>query len=263
MESYILGVDIGNTNTVFGLFTAEEEGTILHHWRTATGKDRTSDELGVFLLSFLKTVSLEADQIRGFVYSSVVPSFNPVVERMAESYFRTKPVRVRHDAIPLEISYPRPHEVGEDRLVNAVAARTLHGEKDAIIIDLGTATTFCVLHDGTYFGGVIAPGLALSMQALAGRTAQLPTVDFVRPPSGVIGDSTIHAIQSGFFFGWAGLLKEIIAEIRNAHPDRTYTVIATGGYAPLLHGEIPELFDLVDPLLTLRGLKAIYRWLNR
>jgi type III pantothenate kinase len=261
MTGYILGIDIGNTNTVFGLFRADSSKDILHHWRTATHKDRTSDELAVFLISFLGTVGVRPADISGLIYSSVVPSFNTIVERMASDYFSLEPQRVRYDAIPLRITYPRPFEIGADRLVNAVASSEIYGG-DQIIVDLGTATTFCILHGREYLGGVIAPGLNLSIKALKENTAQLPTIEFKKPLSGVIGDSTVHALQSGFFFGWVGILREIIREIRNTSPERSYCVIGTGGFSSMIQQET-ELFDSVDPMLTLKGLKLIFAYINQ
>ncbi len=257
MKDYVLAVDIGNTNTVFGLFEDTDDFEIQKDWRTVTRRDRTSDELGIFLLGFLQSSGIDPARIKGFVYSSVVPSFNPIVERMASDYFRSIPLRVRHDNIPLAIDYPRPEEIGADRLVNAVASNRMFGGNQ-IVVDLGTATTFCVVHEGHYLGGSIAPGLKLSMEALFRNTAQLFPVEFSRPSS-VIADSTRTAIQAGFFFGWVGLLRGILDEIYHTFPGKKYHTIATGGLAALIHREVPELFETVDPLLTLRGLKVIYR----
>ncbi|MDH5655792.1 MAG: type III pantothenate kinase [Spirochaetia bacterium] len=255
-DSYILGIDIGNTNTVFGLFNSKESG-ILHHWRTATHRDRTSDELGIFLTSFLNSETIDRENITGFIYSSVVPSFNPVLEKMTQDYFKQKALKISYDMVPLEISYPNPSEIGADRLVNAVAAKEKYGQ-NLIVIDMGTATTFCILTGGTYRGGVIAPGLNLSIEALTKNTAQLPSISFEKPSSGVIGDSTIHAMQSGFFYGWAGMLKGILDEIKKSHPETKFRIIAAGGFSGILQKEIPGMFDETDPLLTLNGLQIIY-----
>ena len=257
-ERHILGVDVGNSNTVFGLFSASGEGEILGHWRTVTHLERTSDELGILLLGFLESAGLLRDQVEGFIYSSVVPGFNPIIARMARDYFQCEAGRVTHETVPLHFTYPRPSEIGADRLVNAVAVSRLYGG-DNIVIDLGTATTFCVVHGDEFQGGAIAPGLKTSMAALSQRTAQLPQVEFARPVSGVVGDSTIHALQSGFFFGWVGLLRGIIGEVRAGSPERTYRVIGTGGLAASVHREAPGIFDSVDPMLTLRGLQILYR----
>ena len=262
MENYVLGVDVGNTNTVFGLFSEEsssrKDTRILKSWRTHTRRERTSDELGIFLRGFLLTQEIPLERIRGFIYSSVVPAFNIVVERMVRDYFPGEPLRVHYQNVPLKFVYPRPQEIGADRLVNAVAARALY-EGDLIVIDLGTATTFCVLHGEEYVGGVIAPGLGLSMESLTRNAALLRSAEFAPPASGVIGDSTEHALQSGFFYGWVGLLRGIQEEIKKKNPERTYATIATGGFASLIRRETSGLFDAVDPDLTLKGLALIYR----
>lgn len=254
-----MALDIGNTNTVVGLFPGEGGDEIRYSWRTVTQRNRTSDELGIFLLGFLNSSSIDPASIVGFIYSSVVPSFNPIVERMSRDYFQCDPMRVRYDmGLPIRIEYPRPFEIGADRLVNACASSEIYGG-DSIIVDLGTATTFCVLHGDAYHGGTIAPGLKLSMEALSRNTAQLPPVEFSRPIS-VLGDSTISAIQSGFFYGWVGLIREILTQIRRTNPNRNYRVIATGGLASMIHSEAPELFNTVEPQLTLKGLMVIYRF---
>ena len=256
-EGYVLAIDVGNTNTVFGLFRNEANAEILHHWRTATHRDRTSDELGIFLLSFLNSAGISADDISGFIYSSVVPPFNAILERMTEDYFKQKALKVSYDMVGMKIEYPKPAEIGADRLVNAVSAIHLYG-KDVIVVDMGTATTFCIIVDGVYRGGVISPGLNLSMEALTKNTAQLPAISFQKPPSGIIGDTTIHAMQAGFFYGWAGLLRGILNEIKAELSGTNFEVIATGGFSSVLHREVPDLFDRVDPMLTLKGLQTIY-----
>ncbi|MCB1166708.1 MAG: type III pantothenate kinase [Leptospiraceae bacterium] len=259
MSKYGLAVDIGNTNTVFGLYS-HGKPEILRSWRTVTHRDRTSDELGIFLNGFLQSSGIPVSSIEHFIYSSVVPSFNPIVEKMVRDYYETEPLRVHFELpLPLKFLYPRPYEIGPDRIVNAVAASKIYGG-DLIIIDLGTATTFCVVHGDEYLGGSIAPGLKLSMEALSRRAAMLPPIEFACPPSGVLGDSTIHSIQSGFFFGWIGMLREIIDQFRQREPDRDYRVIATGGLATMIQSK-RALFDEVDGLLTLRGLQIIHEHL--
>lgn len=255
-----MGLDVGNTNTVVGLFRPDGDTyDIEYNWRTVTQRNRTSDELGLYLRGFLLSAGVSPESIRGFIYSSVVPSFNPIVERMAVDYFHSDPVRIRYDmGLPITISYPRPYEIGADRLVNAVAGMVIYGG-DLIIVDLGTATTFCILHENEYVGGVIAPGLKMSMEALSRNTAQLPPVEFARPSGGILGSSTVESIQSGFFFGWVGLIREIIGELKKSHPEKSYRVVATGGLSSMIHRESPELFHDVDAFLTLRGLKVIYQ----
>ncbi|MBI3394299.1 MAG: type III pantothenate kinase [Spirochaetia bacterium] len=258
----ILAVDIGNTNTVFGLFDPDDGLEIRYHWRTVTRRDRTSDELGIFLIGFLHATKVDPKSIQGFIYSSVVPPFNPIVERMALDYFGVEAIRVTHDmGLPITIDYPRPFEIGADRLVNAVAADKLYGG-DLIVVDLGTATTFCVVENGHYIGGTIAPGIKLSMEALHRNTAQLPSIEFARPASGVVATSTVEAIQAGFFFGWIGLLRGILDETKRSR-GRAYKTIATGGLSNLIQKEAGDLFDVVDVHLTLRGLKMIYLSLGK
>lgn len=257
MKKYILAIDIGNTNTVFGLFNGSTDNEILNSWRTVTRRDRTSDELGIFLLGFLQSHGVDPTEISGAIYSSVVPPLNPIVERMCVDYFSCTPSRVRHDNVPIEFVYPRPDEIGADRLVNAIAAKTLF-PGNHIIVDLGTATTFCLLKDGKYWGGAIAPGLKLSMEALSRNTAQLPPIEFSRPIKGVIGDTTLNSMKSGFFFGWLGLLRGVIHEMKAEYPSEKFETIGTGGLSTMIHKEASDVFDIVDTGLTLKGLKIIY-----
>jgi type III pantothenate kinase len=253
--NYLLTIDVGNTNTVFGLFYQEE---LKRSWRIATKRDRTSDELGVYLNNFITSSGFDLKDVQAVIYSSVVPAFNPILDRMIEEYYHCKPIKVTYDMkLPLKFLYPRPFELGADRIVNAVGGITIYG-KDLIIVDLGTATTFCLIRENYYEGGVIAPGLKMSMEVLHNRTALLPLVEFSKPPCGILADSTVHSIQAGFFYGWVGLLKEIIHQLKNQYPSVHFQVIATGGLAGVIHKEVPELFDIVDKDLTLKGLKIIY-----
>jgi len=261
MNDLILGVDVGNTHTVFGLFDNSSGFEIIRDWRTHTRRERTSDELGIFLYGFLQSSKIDVERIRGFIYSSVVPSFNLALEKAAKEYFNCDPICVTHEIVPLTVSYPRTYEIGADRLVNAVAADSIYGG-DIIVIDMGTATTFCVISDGNYIGGAIAPGLNVSIESLAKNTAQLPPVKFERPPGGVIGDTTTRALQSGFYYGWIGMLQNIKKEIQKTGAEKHYKTIGTGGLSSILYREGNEgnnIFDEVDTHLTLRGLKIIYK----
>lgn len=251
-----LVVDVGNTNSVFGLFEDGNEEPIFHK-RTVTRRDRTSDELGLFLRGFLSQEKLEKVTIKHTIYSSVVPSFNPIVERMLSDWYKVKPVQVNYKInLPFSIKYPRPFEIGADRLVNAAYVANRFKNKNAIIVDLGTATTFCVLNSvPEYLGGVIAPGLKISMDALTKNTAQLPPIVF-EPPHAVLGDSTIESLQSGFFYGWVGLLQGIIDQIKKEYGS-DYMVIGTGGLVSTIHGAYPGIFDEIDTFLTLKGLKIL------
>lgn len=259
MKDKILVIDVGNTNTVFGLFGGNETEPRFHK-RTVTRPDRTSDELGVFLKGFFKEEEIDPDAIGYSIYSSVVPAFNPIVSRMLEDWFHVHPMIVNYQMkLPFAIAYPRPFEIGADRLVNAAAVASRGG--NFIIIDMGTATTFCVLNgNNEYVGGVIAPGLKISMEALTRNTAQLPPITFL-PPTRVIGQSTLESLQSGFFYGWVGILKEIIREIKKQHGNE-FRVIGTGGLVSTIHNSVGGIFDEIDPLLTLKGLKILFE-MNR
>lgn len=262
MNPFLMTLDIGNTNMVVGIFPMDETLTPYRSWRTVTARDRTSDEMGVFIQGFLASAGLDPGSIGGLIYSSVVPSINRSVDLMARDYFGCEPVKVQHTMeMPILIDYPRPYEIGADRLVNAVGAHTLY-PGNSIIVDLGTATTFCYLRGNSYLGGSIAPGLRLSMEALTGNTAKLSPIVFEKPPGGVLGDTTEHALQSGFYYGWVGLIKEITGRFRELYPEDRPTIIATGGFASLIHTQEPGLFDLVDQDLTLKGLRVLFQ-LNR
>ncbi|TGL51658.1 type III pantothenate kinase [Leptospira kemamanensis] len=252
----LLVIDVGNTNTVFGVFREGEE-TPDFHKRTVTRRDRTSDELGLFLKGFLTQENVKADRVKKAIYSSVVPSLNPIVERMLEDWFDVNPLRVHYQMnLNFGISYPRPFEIGADRLVNAAYCAKTYPGKKAILVDLGTATTFCVISEKPeYIGGVIAPGLKISMDALTRNTAQLPPIVF-GSPTRVLGESTVESIQAGFFFGWIGLLKEIVRAIKEENPG-DYVVVGTGGLVTTIHASHNQVFDEIDPMMTLKGLKIL------
>jgi len=256
-RNLLLTLDVGNTNTVIGVFSPGEK-TPRFHRRTVTKLDRTSDELGVFLNGFLREDKIISENIGSAIFSSVVPSFNPIVERMVEDWFKVKPIVVNHQMrLPFTIKYPRPFEIGADRLVNAAAVVEMY-PGNSIIIDMGTATTFCVVSEKReYLGGVIAPGLKISMEALTKNTAQLPPIVF-HPPEKILGDSTLEAMQAGFFYGWVGLLECIIGEIKKEY-GKNYQVVGTGGLVSTIHNVRKGIFDEIDPLLTLKGLEVIFR----
>jgi len=251
-----LVVDVGNTNTVFGIFQNGAEDPDFHK-RTVTRRERTSDELGLFLKGFLSQENVDATRVSRAIYSSVVPSLNPIVERMLEDWFHVNPIRVHYQMkLNFSISYPRPFEIGADRLVNAAYAVKTYPGQNVIIIDLGTATTFCVIQkEGQYIGGVIAPGLKISMDALTRNTAQLPPIVFDVPEK-VLGGSTVESIQSGFFYGWSGLLRGIVTEIKREMGE-DYLVLGTGGLVSTIHASSSKVFDKIDPVLTLKGLKIL------
>ncbi|MCX7999836.1 MAG: type III pantothenate kinase [Leptospiraceae bacterium] len=251
----LLVIDVGNTNTVFGVFQKGEIEPSFHK-RTVTRRDRTSDELGVFLKGFFHEEGVNPANVGYAIYSSVVPGFNPIVSRMLEDWFGVKPLQVSYQMrLPFTIKYPRPFEIGADRLVNAAAV--VMKPRDYIVVDMGTATTFCVINErNEYLGGIIAPGLKNSMDALIRNTAQLPPIVFQKPES-VLGRSTIESLQSGFFYGWIGLLEGIIRELKQNFGIDFY-VVGTGGLVSTIHNEHPGIFNEIDPLLTLKGLKVLY-----
>lgn len=255
----LLVIDVGNTNTVFGVYQKNELEPAFHR-RTVTRRDRTSDELGVFLKAFFKEEGLDPSVIGNAIYSSVVPAFNPIVSRMLEDWFKVAPIVVNYQMnLPFTIAYPRPFEIGADRLVNA--AYVVLNKGKYIVVDMGTATTFCVINENKeYLGGVIAPGLKISMDALIRNTAQLPPIVFQRPDA-PLGRSTIESLQSGFFYGWVGMLDGILKELKRSYGEDCI-VIGTGGLVSTIHQEQEGLFDVIDPLLTLKGLKVLFE-LNR
>ena len=244
----LLAIDVGNTQTVFGLF----DGTALReHWRIATETHRTGDELGVFLRGFLGDAALE-----GIVLSSTVPrlisAYGELAERMGVELLPMGPgVRT---GIP--IRYDDPREVGPDRIANAVAARDRYGAP-CVVVDFGTSTNFDVVSaDGEYVGGVLAPGVEISMDALFARAARLFKVDYVEPPT-VIGKSTANALQSGLVYGFAGQVDAIVERIRAELGAPGATVVATGGLADLIAPHTRTV-TRVDPWLTLEGLRLVW-----
>ena len=248
MPSNVLVIDAGNTNIVLGLFEGEE---LLSSWRLATARERTSDEYGILAQQLIGDVPLE-----GAMIASVVPPINGVISSMVQKFFRVEPLFVEPGIkTGIAIHVDNPLEVGADRIVNCVAAYETYGGP-AIIVDFGTATTFDVVTaDAKYVGGVIAPGLTISAEALFARAARLPRVDIKRPPN-VIGTNTVVNMQSGIFFGYLGLVDGILGRMRE-EVEGLKTIVATGGLAPLLAAE-SEHIEHVDETLTLRGLKIIY-----
>jgi type III pantothenate kinase len=248
MPSNVLVVDAGNTNIVLGLFEGDE---LLSSWRLATARERTSDEYGILARQLIGDVSLE-----GAMIASVVPPINGVISGMVQKFFGIEPLFVEPGIkTGIAIHVDNPLEVGADRIVNCVAAYETYGGP-AIIVDFGTATTFDVVTaDAKYVGGVIAPGLTISAEALFARAARLPRVDIKRPPH-VIGTNTVVNMQSGIFFGYLGLVDGILGRMRE-EVEGVKTIVATGGLASLLAAE-SEHIEHVDETLTMRGLKIIY-----
>jgi type III pantothenate kinase len=249
----LLAVDVGNTQTVLGLY----EGERLHdNWRVATDRNRTGDELGVLLDGLL-----DYDAIDGVCLSTTVPALVREWQRLADRWAEAPLVVVGpgiRTGIP--IRYDDPREVGPDRIVNSVAAKTKYGAP-VIVVDFGTSTNFDVVSPaGEYVGGVLAPGIETSMEALFARAARLVKVDYVEPPS-VIGKTTVSGLQSGIVYGFSGQVDGIVAAIRGELHAPEARVIATGGLAELVAPH-SRTIEVVDPFLTLDGLRIVWE-LNR
>ena len=247
----LLALDIGNSNIHVGLWN----GTAwAHTWRARTVRDKMPDEYAVLLRDFLGGY----EQVSGVVIGSVVPPLTSAFIELANRYVEVEPVVVSaHINTGIRVDVDNPDQVGADRIVNAAAVHHLYGGP-AIVIDFGTATTFDVIaHDGSYIGGSIAPGIGIALDALVGRTAQLYQVALQPPPSPV-GRNTTHALQSGLFWGYVGLVEGLVTRLRGAMPGGdSAKVIATGGLAPLFNTHTP-IIDHIAPLLTLDGLRILY-----
>jgi len=248
----LLVFDVGNTNIVIGVYQNEE---LLTHWRIRTDQMKTADEYGMILKNLFDFSGLKFKDIKAVAISSVVPSLMLELNWMSEKYFNCKPLVVGPGTkTGLAIKYDNPREVGADRVVNAVAAYHKYGGP-LIIIDFGTATTFCVISAaGEYLGGAIAPGIRISTEALVARASKLPRVELVKPRT-MIGKNTVTSMQIGIMYGFVGLVEGIINRMKEelkANP----RVIATGGLAKTIANETDSI-DVIDELLTLEGLRII------
>jgi type III pantothenate kinase len=250
----LLAINSGNTNTVFALYDGEREVGV---WKMAAEASRTADEYAVWLTHLMALDGLQPNQVDGVIVSNVVPAVTFNLKTLSRRYFKTEPLFVGDPGVELGIKVliDRPDEVGADRVVNAVGGKDRFGAP-LVIVDLGTATTFDVVDaDGNYCGGVIAPGINLSLKALEMAAAKLPHVE-IRRTATVIGRSTIPAMQSGLFWGYIGLIEGLVGRIR-AEFGQPMRVIATGGLAPLFSGATPVI-EANDANLTLWGLRLIY-----
>ncbi len=251
-------IDIGNTNTVLGVFAGK---TLIAHWRLTTNLAQTADEYGIFTRNLFSLEGMDPGRISGLMVSSVVPPLNSVIEEMARRYFGRKALFLEPGVrTGLRIQYDNPTEVGADRIANGVAALEKYGGP-CVVVDFGTAVTFDALSEtGEYLGGIIAPGVGISAEALFTHTARLPRVE-VREPEKLIGTSTVGSIQSGLYYGSLamvdGILDRLTARLQ-VQAGRKVKVVFTGGQAPMI-AAASKYKPAVDPFLTLEGLRIIYQ----
>jgi type III pantothenate kinase len=252
----LMVIDVGNSNMVLGLYRGED---LLHCWRLVTIRERTADEWGILIRTLFQIGEIPNETVGAIAISSVVPPARPALEEMAVRYFGIQPLFIEATMdLGMPVRYNPPSDVGADRIVNAVAAYAEFGGP-VIVVDFGTATTFdAISAHGEYLGGVIAPGIGISAEALFLRAARLPRVE-VRQPTKIIGDSTVSSMQSGLYWGYAGLvdgvLRRMKTELENPH------VVSTGGLAELIFPACEEI-DSVEKNLTLEGMRLIYQRLR-
>lgn len=251
----ILVLDIGNTNIKLGVFS---DKNLIASYRMQTKPGRTADEYGINLINLLNLGNIKKEEITGVVFCSVFPPLNYTIEHMIEYYLNLKPMVAGAGLkTGINIKYENQKEVGADRIVNSIAAYQLYGKKNPlIIIDFGTATTFNVVSkSGEFLGGPICPGIKVSLDALVNSASKLPRIELVAPLT-VVGKNTISNMQSGFIFGFMGMVDYLIKKIKIETGFDDAKVIATGGFAKLLSSD--KIVDKVDRTLTLQGLRMLY-----
>ena len=250
----LLVMDVGNTNTVLGLFRGEE---LIHDWRIRTEVNATVDEFGVLFRNLFISCELKTKDVTDIAISSVVPPIINTLEGFCHKYFNITPLIVGPGIrTGMPIFYDNPKEVGADRIVNAVAAYETY-KQATIVVDFGTATTFDYISErGEYLGGVISPGIMISCEALFQKASKLPRVEIFARPRSILAKNTIASMNAGIVYGYAGLVEGIVARIK-AEAKKDLKVVATGGLATLIASECPAI-DEVDDYLTLRGLKIIF-----
>ena len=249
----LLAIDIGNTCVALGIFGGKR---LIKHWKIRTEREKTCDEYGIILMNLLSLSGLEGEKIKSAILSSVVPPLTPVFQELVKSLFRVKALVVGPGLkTGMPILYENPLEVGADRVVSAVAAFSKYAGP-SIVVDFGTATTFdAISRRGEYLGGAIAPGMQIAAEALYLRTAKLPRIE-IRKPKKAIGRTTVASMQSGIYYGYIGLVSEIIHEMKK-ELGKVTKVISTGGVAALMHREIASI-DIYEPYLVLEGLRIIH-----
>ncbi|HXU31135.1 MAG TPA: type III pantothenate kinase [Thermoanaerobaculia bacterium] len=246
-------VDVGNTNTVFGVYRGDE---LIESFRLSTDAERTADEYGALLLPLFERAGIDPTASEAVVISSVVPPLHFTLDQLAERYFGKRPLFIEPGVkTGMPIRYDNPAEVGADRIVNSVAARELYGAP-VVVVDFGTATTFDVVNaKGEYVGGIICPGITISAEALFAHASRLYRVD-VKKPDQLVGRNTVNAMQAGIYYGYVGLVDGILERLMAEIPGLK-NVVATGGQAEMIASG-SRYIQKVDPLLTLVGLKLIY-----
>lgn len=251
----LLVFDVGNTNIVLGLYDGDK---MIYHWRAATNELKTADEYAASLGMMFQLDGVTFAMVTDIIISSVVPPVNPTLEYLCRRYFHVEPMMVGPGMkTGLNILYDNPRELGADRIVNAVAGITLYGGP-LIIIDLGTATTFCAIDEKKrYLGGAVTPGIGISMEALFQRASKLPRIELT-PASSVICKNTVSAMQSGIYYGAIGQVDGIVRRMKKEMGYKEIKVIATGGLADLIASQ-SETIDVIDPLLTLKGLHILFK----
>ena len=254
VATMLLTVDIGNTNVTLGAFDGER---LVASWRTATDAHRQADEYALQLQGLLPLKGVHVEDIDAVALCSVVPPLTSIFDEVARALFHDAPLIVGTGTkTGVRIMYDSPRDVGADRVVDAAAAYHIYGGP-AIVVDFGTATVFdAISADGAYLGGSIFPGVSIASESLFLRTSQLRRVDFQAPPA-AIGKNTVHAIQSGLVFGYAGVVEALVARFKRELEAPEATVIATGGLAALMAGHTAAI-DIVDQDLTLQGLRLIH-----
>jgi type III pantothenate kinase len=248
----ILTMDIGNTNTVLGLY---EENDLRTHWRISTDRSKTPDEYGMLFKNLFESASITSEQVDSIIISSVVPPILRILKKTSFRYFNVNPLVVGPGVkTGMNIKTDNPKEVGADRIVNAVAAGKLYSGP-LIIVDFGTATTFCaVSSNGEYLGGAIAPGIGISAEALFNQSAKLPRIELIEPGK-AIGKNTIDGMKAGIVYGFVGQVEYLVKKLKDELSQNS-KVIATGGLVSLIAAETNSI-DYVEPFLTLKGLKYI------
>ncbi|MBR1858347.1 MAG: type III pantothenate kinase [Selenomonadaceae bacterium] len=250
----LLAIDIGNSNIVMGTYV---EDKLMKHWRISTDRQKTGDEYGMLINDLFRYQGVEITDIDDIIISSVVPPLVVPFVKMCERYFNIKPLMVGPGIkTGIVLHYENPRAIGADRIVNVIGAYELYGGP-SIVIDIGTATTFDVVSEiGDFMGGVIAPGIMASSDALFNATAKLPRVELV-PPKNIICHNTIHGMQAGIIFGYVGQFDEIVRRIKEEYAVPNISVIATGGLATMIYKE-SKTIDKIDHFLTLTGLRVLY-----